>query len=148
VVWLENLSYITWCNGYHDSLIGIGYRFDFERFQFLENALLPFNRNGDIFPCQIHGRYLRISRPSDNGHTPFGDIFVCQSHDLIHWSQRRFMMGVKSGWHSTKIETGPVPIDTPEGWPLRRWTRSSISSYELGAIGHLVTGENALHSPL
>jgi len=50
VLWLEDRYYITWCNGYHGSTIGIGYTFDFEKFTFLENGLLPFNRNGVLFP--------------------------------------------------------------------------------------------------
>jgi beta-1,4-mannooligosaccharide/beta-1,4-mannosyl-N-acetylglucosamine phosphorylase len=75
-------------------LLGIGYTFDFERFHFLENALLPFNRNGVLFPRQINGRYLMLRRPSDNGHTPFGDIFISQSPDLIDWGQHRLIMGV------------------------------------------------------
>jgi beta-1,4-mannooligosaccharide/beta-1,4-mannosyl-N-acetylglucosamine phosphorylase len=57
-----------------------------------------------------------LSRPNDNGHTPFGDIFISQSLDLIHWGQHRFVMGVKSGWQSTKIGAGPVHIETPDGW--------------------------------
>ena len=39
---------------------------------------LPFNRNGVLFPRKIGGKYVMLSRPSDNGHTPFGDIFVSQ----------------------------------------------------------------------
>jgi len=27
-----------------------------------------------------------LSRPSDNGHTPFGDIFSSESPDLVHWA--------------------------------------------------------------
>jgi beta-1,4-mannooligosaccharide/beta-1,4-mannosyl-N-acetylglucosamine phosphorylase len=118
VVWLDDRYYITWCNGYHGPTIGIGYTFDFEQFHFLENALLPFNRNGVLFPRKINERYFMLSRPSDNGHTPFGDIFLSQSPDLVHWGQHRFVMGVKSGWQSTKIGAGPVPIETPEGWLL------------------------------
>ena len=26
-----------------------------------------------------------FSRPSDSGHTPFGDIFYSESPDMIHW---------------------------------------------------------------
>ena len=118
LVWLEDRYYITWCNGYHGPTIGIGYTFDFEKFYFLENALLPFNRNGVLFPRQINGKYALLSRPSDNGHTPFGDIFLSQSPDLIHWGEHRFVMGVKGGWQSTKIGAGPVPIETREGWLL------------------------------
>jgi beta-1,4-mannooligosaccharide/beta-1,4-mannosyl-N-acetylglucosamine phosphorylase len=118
VTWLEDRYYITWCNGYHGPTIGLGYTEDFVQFHFIENALLPFNRNGVLFPRKINGAYVLLSRPSDNGHTPFGDIFLSQSHDLIHWGQHRFVMGVGSGWESTKIGAGPVPIETREGWLL------------------------------
>ena len=116
VVWLEDLYYISWCNGYHGPTIGVGYTTDFTDFHFMENALLPFNRNGVLFPRRINGAYIMLSRPSDNGHTPFGDIFLSQSPDMIHWGKHRFVMGVKGGWQSTKIGAGPVPIETPEGW--------------------------------
>ena len=118
VGWLEDRYYITWCNGYHGPTIGIGYTFDFESFHFLENALLPFNRNGVLFPRKINGKYMMLSRPSDNGHTPFGDIYLSQSPDLIYWGEHRFVMGTKGGWQSTKIGAGPIPIETPQGWLL------------------------------
>jgi beta-1,4-mannooligosaccharide/beta-1,4-mannosyl-N-acetylglucosamine phosphorylase len=118
VVWLDDRYYITWCNGYHGPTIGIGYTLDFESFHFVENALLPFNRNGVLFPRKINDHYVMLSRPSDNGHTPFGDIFLSQSPDMLHWGQHRFVMGVANGWQSTKIGAGPVPIETLEGWLL------------------------------
>ncbi len=118
VCWLEDRYYVTWCNGYHGPTIGIGYTYDFEKFTFLENAYLPFNRNGVLFPRKINGKYMMFSRPSDNGHTPFGDIYLSASPDLVHWGEHRYVMGVKGGWQSTKIGAGPVPIETPEGWLL------------------------------
>ncbi len=119
VVWIEDCYYVTWCNGFHGPTIGIGYTVDFEEFVFLENALLPYNRNGVLFPRKINGKYVLLSRPSDNGHTPFGDIYLSQSPDLIYWGEHRFVMGVKPhSWQSTKIGAGPVPIETPEGWLL------------------------------
>ena len=118
VLWLEDRYYVTWCNGYHGPAIGIGYTFDFGQFTFLENALLPFNRNGVLFPRRINGKYVMLSRPSDNGHTPFGDIYLSQSLDLIHWGEHRFVMGPAEPWQATKIGAGPVPIETDEGWLL------------------------------
>jgi beta-1,4-mannooligosaccharide/beta-1,4-mannosyl-N-acetylglucosamine phosphorylase len=118
VCWLEDRYYITWCNGYHGPTIGVGYTFDFEAFHFVENAFLPFNRNGVLFPRKINGAYAMFSRPSDNGHTPFGDIFYSQSPDLVHWGKHRFVMGANHGWQSTKIGAGPIPIETSEGWLL------------------------------
>ncbi len=117
-LWLEDRYYLTWCNGCHGPTIGIGFTFDFERFTFLENALLPYNRNGVLFPRKVKDQYLMLSRPSDNGHTPFGDIFLSRSPDLVHWGEHRFVMGPQDGWQATKVGAGPVPIETPEGWLL------------------------------
>ena len=118
VHWLEDRYYVTWCNGYHGPTIGVGYTHDFETFYQLENAYLPFNRNGVLFPRKIKGKYAMLSRPSDNGHTPFGDIYYSESPDMTHWGCHRFVMGATSGWQSTKIGAGPVPIETAEGWLL------------------------------
>jgi len=117
VVWLEDRYYVTWCNGYHGPTIGIGYTYDFKQFTFLENAYLPYNRNGVLFPRKINGKYAMLSRPSDTGHTAFGDIFYSESPDMIHWGKHRFVMGPKSWrWESTKIGAGPIPIETKDGW--------------------------------
>ncbi|MBN1265652.1 MAG: glycoside hydrolase family 130 protein [Anaerolineales bacterium] len=118
VTWIEDRYYISWCNGYHGPTIGLGWTADFQTFHFLENALLPFNRNGVLFPRRIKNRYVLLNRPSDNGHTPFGDIFLSQSPDMIHWGEHRFVMGATRGWESTKIGAGPTPIETKEGWLL------------------------------
>ena len=122
VVWIEDRYYISWCNGYHGPTIGIGYTFDFKTFYQMENAFLPFNRNGVLFPRKIRGKYYMLSRPSDNGHTPFGDIFLSESPDLTYWGCHRLVMGTikgdSSAWQSTKIGAGSVPIETDEGWLL------------------------------
>ncbi len=122
VCFIEDRYYITWCNGYHGPTIGLAYTFDFKTFTQLENCFLPYNRNGVLFPRKIQGKYMLMSRPSDTGHTPFGDIFISQSPDLEHWGKHRFMMGSIAGdtsaWQSTKIGPGPVPIETDEGWLL------------------------------
>jgi len=122
VCYIEDRYYITWCNGYHGPTIGVAYTFDFKSFVQLENAFLPFNRNGVLFPKKIGDKYAMLSRPSDNGHTPFGDIYYSQSNDLEYWGHHRYVMGTcdfeDSGWQSTKIGAGATPIETDEGWLL------------------------------
>ncbi len=119
VTWLEDRFYLTWCNGYHGPTIGLAYTDDFETFHQLENAFLPFNRNGVLFPRKIDGSYALLSRPSDDGHTAFGDIFYSQSPDLIHWGRHRHVMGpIRFTWQSTKVGAGPTPIETDAGWLL------------------------------
>jgi beta-1,4-mannooligosaccharide/beta-1,4-mannosyl-N-acetylglucosamine phosphorylase len=116
VCWIEDRYYITWCNGYHGPTIGVGYTEDFKWFYQKENAFLPYNRNGVLFPRKINDKYAMLSRPSDTGHTPFGDIFYSESHDLVHWGCHRHVMAPANGWQSTKIGAGPTPIETTEGW--------------------------------
>lgn len=119
VCWIEDRYYVTWCNGYHGPTIGVGYTHDFATFHQLENAFLPYNRNGVLFPRKIGGSYAMLSRPSDTGHTAFGDIFYSQSPDLCHWGRHRHVMASYGpGWQSTKIGAGPTPIETTEGWLL------------------------------
>ena len=122
VTWIEDRYWITWCNGYHGPTIGIAYTFDFKEFFQCENAFLPFNRNGVLFPQKINGKYAMLSRPSDNGHTPFGDIFYSESPDMEFWGRHRHVMSPAafevSAWQCTKIGAGPIPVETPEGWLL------------------------------
>ncbi|MGA2471003.1 MAG: glycoside hydrolase family 130 protein [Solirubrobacteraceae bacterium] len=119
VVWIEDRHYVTWCNCYHGPTIGIAWTTDFTTFHQLENAFLPFNRNGVLFPRKVGGNFAMLSRPSDNGHTPFGDIYYSESPDLTFWGKHRHVMGpLANSWQSTKIGAGPVPIETSEGWLL------------------------------
>jgi beta-1,4-mannooligosaccharide/beta-1,4-mannosyl-N-acetylglucosamine phosphorylase len=113
---IEDKYYVTWCNGYHGPTIGLAWTKDFKTFHQMENTLLPYNRNGVLFPRKINGNYALLSRPSDTRHTSFGDIFYSESPDLTYWGRHRFVMGTRSGWQSTKIGPGPVPIETTEGW--------------------------------
>ena len=122
VCFIEDRYYITWCNGYHGPTIGIGYTYDFKTFYQLENAFLPYNRNGVLFPRKIGGKFAMVSRPSDTGHTPFGDIFYSESPDLCSRGRHRHVMSPAafevSAWQCMKIGAGPVPIETSEGWLL------------------------------
>jgi beta-1,4-mannooligosaccharide/beta-1,4-mannosyl-N-acetylglucosamine phosphorylase len=113
---IDGTYYITWCNEYHGPCIGMAETKDFQSFRFIENVLPPFNRNAVLFPRKVGGKYLMFHRPSDPGHTPFGDVFVCASPDLIHWGQHRWVFGTRGGWQSAKVGAGPVPIETEEGW--------------------------------
>jgi beta-1,4-mannooligosaccharide/beta-1,4-mannosyl-N-acetylglucosamine phosphorylase len=122
VVKLGDTYYVTWCNGYHGPTIGLAETKDFKTFVQRENLLLPYNRNGVLFPKKIHGNYALLSRPSDTGHTAFGDIFYSESPDLTFWGRHRHVMAPApfevSAWQCMKIGAGPVPIETSEGWLL------------------------------
>lgn len=117
---IEDKYYVTWCNGYHGPTIGVAWTTDFETFHQLENAFLPYNRNGVMFPRKINGNFVMLSRPSDTGHTPFGDIFLSESPDMVYWGRHRHVMSPApfevSAWQCMKLGAGPIPIETSEGW--------------------------------
>jgi beta-1,4-mannooligosaccharide/beta-1,4-mannosyl-N-acetylglucosamine phosphorylase len=118
---IDGTYYITWCGGNNGPTISVASTRDFQRFERLENAFLPFNRNGVLFPRKINGKYFMLSRPSDDGHTPFGDIYLSQSPDMCHWGMHRLVMRRGGGevgqwWQRTKIGAGPIPIETDDGW--------------------------------
>ncbi len=116
---IGDIYYVTWCNGYFGPTIGVAWTKDFKKFNQLENAFLPYNRNGVLFPKKINGNFAMLSRPSDTGHTAFGDIFYSESPDLTYWGKHRHVMGtINDGWQSTKVGAGPVPIETKKGWLL------------------------------
>ncbi len=116
---IEDTYYISWCNDYHGPTIGLASTKDFKTFTQLENAFLPFNRNGVLFPRKINGNFLMLSRPSDSGHTPFGDIYLSASPDMCFWGKHRYVMGTGDRWwEGVKIGAGPIPIETSEGWLL------------------------------
>lgn len=119
VVKIDDRYYVQWCNWYHGPTIGLAWSDDFETFHQLENAFLPFNRNGVLFPRKIGDNYALLSRPSDTGHTPFGDIYYSESPDLTYWGKHRHVMSpMDNSWQFTKIGGGPAPIETSEGWLL------------------------------
>ncbi len=99
--------------------IGMAKTTDFKTFTRLENPFLPFNRNAVLFPRKVNGNFMMLSRPSDSGHTPFGDIFISESPDLVYWGKHRHIMGKNPEWWQTvKIGGGAAPIETSEGWLL------------------------------
>ncbi len=120
LVRIDDTYYITWCDDFPGPAIGLGMTQDFKQFTKLEHPLMPFNRNGVLFPRRIKGHYVMLSRPSDSGHTPFGDIVLSHSPDLIFWGKHRMVMrrGGNGWWQGVKIGAGPVPIETTEGWLL------------------------------
>ena len=119
LVKVEDTYYIIWCQDFYGAAIGMAKTTDFKTFTRIENPFLPFNRNAVLFPRKINGNFMMLSRPSDSGHTPFGDILLSESPDLVYWGKHRHVMGKGSEWwESLKIGGGAAPIETSEGWLL------------------------------
>ncbi len=119
LVKVEDTYYIIWCQDFYGAAIGVAKTQDFKHFVRIENPFLPFNRNAVLFPRKVHGNFMMMSRPSDSGHTPFGDIFISESPDMVFWGKHRHVMSRgNSWWEGLKIGGGAAPIETSEGWLL------------------------------
>ena len=119
LVRVEDTYYIIWCGDFYGAAIGMAKTKDFKTFIRIENPFIPFNRNAVLFPRRINGNYVMLSRPSDSGHTPFGDIFLSESPDMTYWGRHRHVMSAgHEWWESVKIGGGAAPIETSEGWLL------------------------------
>lgn len=117
VIEIEGIYYVVFCTSLHGPTLGIAKTKDFKYFEMVDNPFLPFNRNGVLFPRKINGEFAMLSRPSDSGHTMFGDIFISYSKDMEYWGHHKHVM--EKGyewWCGTKIGAGPVPIETDMGW--------------------------------
>ena len=119
LVKIDDIYYLMWCQDAYGAAIGMAKTTDFKTFTRIENPFLPFNRNAVLFPRKINGMYKMLSRPSDSGHTPFGDIYISESPDMVYWGKHRHVMGkCQEWWESVKIGGGAAPIETSEGWLL------------------------------
>lgn len=119
LVEIEGVYYIIWCGDFYGASIGMAKTTDFKTFTRIENPFIPFNRNAVLFPRKINGNFALLSRPSDSGHTPFGDVFLSESPDMTYWGKHRHVMGKGSEWwESVKVGSGAAPIETSEGWLL------------------------------
>ena len=98
LVRIDGVYYLIWCQDAYGAAIGMARTEDFKVFTRLENPFLPFNRNAVLFPRKIGGTYRLLSRPSDSGHTPFGDIYISESPDLVYWGRHRHVMGKSPEW--------------------------------------------------
>ena len=115
LVKVEDTYYVIWCQDFYGASIGVAKTTDFKTFTRIENPFIPFNRNAVLFPRKINGNYVMLSRPSDSGHTPFGDIFLSESPDMTFWGKHRHVMGKTSEWwESVKIGGGAAILDIDE----------------------------------
>ena len=118
VVEIDGIFYIMWCDGKNGGpLICLAKTQDFKKYTIVSWPFLPCNRNGVLFPRKFGDDYLMLSRPSDNGHTAFGDIYISRSNDLKRWGDHELLMKpTYNWWEGLKVGAGSAPIETDEGW--------------------------------
>jgi predicted GH43/DUF377 family glycosyl hydrolase len=69
------------------------------------------NKDHALFPEKINGRYCMFHRREP-------DIWLCSSHDLIHWTDHQRVFGPRRGWEEWKVGISGPPLKTSAGWLL------------------------------
>lgn len=107
---------------------------DFTAFERLGIIFAPDNKDVEIFPEKVHGKYYALHRPSISG---FGrpEIWIAESPDLVHWGNHRRLAGLRaSGWEGGRIGGSAVPFRVPGGWLEIYHGADKNARYCLGAL--------------
>ncbi len=116
---LEDALYLTFCFvNQHSERPGIarwrGKGVDFD----VVNLGIPQQRNMVLFPEKIHGKYMRLERPSNQWDDPF-HIWYALSPDLKYWGEQELFLGCEDvPFANRKIGAGAPPVKTDRGWLL------------------------------
>lgn len=75
------------------------------------------NKDAVIFPEKIGDYYVALNRPEGKMVFDKPSIWLSYSKDLLFWGKDKpIMTPRKTGWDSSRIGAGTVPIKTSEGW--------------------------------
>jgi len=124
--------YITYvADGDHGMRLGLARTDDFQSVQRLGFLSEVDVKNGMLFPRQVNGRYLLLSRP-DQG----ASIWLGASDDLTFWGGETVVMAPRGGyWDSTRIGAAAPPIETDAGWLLLYYGERETSAGPLVRLG-------------
>ena len=107
---------------------------DFIKFQRHGVIFHPDNKDVEIFPEKINGRYYALNRPSMS-HFGKMDIWISESPDLISWGNHRHLAGAREGyWDNGRIGGSAVPFRVKEGWLEIYHGATKDDKYCLGAM--------------
>lgn len=107
---------------------------DFTTFEQLGVIFPPDNKDVEIFPEKIGGRYYALHRPSISA---FGkpEIWLAESPDLLSWGNHRHLAGQReNGWEDGRIGGSAVPFRIDQGWLVIYHAASRKDRYSLAAM--------------
>lgn len=107
---------------------------DFKSFKRLGVIFHPDNKDVEIFPEKINGKYYALHRPSIS-HFGKPDIWMAESSDLLCWGNHRYLMGTRQGyWDSGRIGGSAIPFKVDGGWLEIYHGATKEDRYCLGAV--------------
>jgi predicted GH43/DUF377 family glycosyl hydrolase len=102
---------------------------DFVRFQFRTlSGSGVLNKGMALFPRQIQGRYVMLSRQDDE------NILIMTSDHVEIWNDPQVLLKPMAAWEMVKIGTCGSPIETDAGWLVLTHGVGAMRKYCLGAF--------------
>ncbi len=107
---------------------------DFITFQRHGIMFCPDNRDVEIFPEKINGKYYALHRPN-SGEYKKRDVWIAESNDLISWGNHRHVMTPRAhSWDNGRVGGSAIPIRVKDGW-LEIYHGADVDDrYCLGAV--------------
>lgn len=92
------------------------------------------NKDVEIFPERIQGKYYALHRPSPN-FLGMPDIWLAESPDLVCWGNHRHLISRREGfWDNRHVGGSAVPFRTSRGWLEIYHGVDQENRYSLGAL--------------
>src|SRR5438132_925532 len=89
---------------------------DFRSFERHGTMLEPDQKDVVLFPEQVGGRYLALTRPMPGSFGRVLGLWLSESDDLVHWGNPRPIAQPRSGtWDEMRIGASLVPISVDGG---------------------------------
>lgn len=86
------------------------------------------NKGMALFPRQINGDYVMLSRQDDE------NIFIMFSKDIHSWQQPKLLLSPSQPWEFFKMGNCGSPIETDAGWLVISHGVGAMRKYCLGAF--------------
>ena len=94
----------------------------------------PDNRDVEIFPEKINGKYYALHRPN-SGEYQKREMWIAESPDLICWGNHRRVAGTRENfWDNGRIGGSAIPFRVEKGWLEIYHGASKDDRYCLGAM--------------
>jgi predicted GH43/DUF377 family glycosyl hydrolase/glycosyltransferase involved in cell wall biosynthesis len=108
---------------------------DFRTFERHGTIMHPDQKDVVLFPEQVGGSYMALTRPMPGSFGRVLGIWVAESEDLVHWGRHRPVAQPRPGmWDEMRIGASLVPISTDGGWLELYHGADRDNRYGMGAL--------------
>jgi len=136
IVLIDNTYYINYsCISPLGVTTSLASTKDFKTYERHGVIFLPDNKDVNIFPDKINGKYYCLNRPASAEYES-REIWISESPDLRCWGNHRFLMGLRdNGWEDSRIGPSSIPHLIDEGWlEIIHAADAKENCYRLGAV--------------